>query len=286
MGFFASLMEKANEQAPKKIGELVAKTERIVAIATDKTILTCKEAADKYNKSYTETKRLLEEQHNTAKEIKPKIVKASPFEKFLKAYNETRKPLENQNNAAEVVNPKVDEDDQYNSLLHKSESEFEHVLLERDKLLLKYKGYLTEDETDNILMENQSIRHELEQIRPELEKLRSKTKTYLKKRQDIVSQRIRKCYPNIKVEEEAYKDIVSLTDSGLNAVERKLGLLQHNISNVKFRDTVAGTRVRELDYDHDGRIYAAIEGNMVTIYRVGNKGTQPEDIKWITSHCR
>lgn len=286
MGFFKSL------------AKVVAQVEETTEIIANKAILSCKKAADDFNKSYVETKSKLEEQKKNPKVIKSAVDVIEAFNRGMaKANNEVIYSEPNSNlkgtalvksnkNSKNKILSKVNENDQYNAILQISESEREQVLQERDNLLIKYEGYLSVDETDNMLKENYSIKYELEQIRPELEKLKTKSESYYKKRQDIISQRIRLCYPNIKVEQEAYKDIVGLTEMQLNSVERNLGLMHHNISCVKFRGTVSGTRVRELDYDHDGRIYASIEGNMVTVFRVGNKGTQYEDIKWIRSHCR
>lgn len=195
-------------------------------------------------------------------------------------------PITSESFKANKWEPVANNDEQYNALLRTLESEREQFMQERNELLLKYEGYLSEEEAKNILNENYSVRNELEQIYPELEKLRIMSESYFKKRKKVISQRIRHCYPNIDIGQEAYKDIIGLTESRLNAVERQFGLLQHDTSNIKLRDTVTGTRVRELEYNNDGRIYLSIEGNMVTVYRIGNKGTQGEDIKWIRSHCR
>lgn len=180
---------------------------------------------------------------------------------------------------------KAKEFEQYKEMLQQTELDRQRLQREKEELLKKYAGAVTAEELDEILKENYSIRAELDHIKPEFEKLIKKTETVSSKRADILKKRFGHCYPSICLEAQAWRDIVELVGHRLNAFERQMGLMQHDISKARFRDIVIGTRIRELDFDHDGRIYASIEGNSITIWRIGDKRSQDSDIKWIKSNC-
>ncbi len=186
----------------------------------------------------------------------------------------------------EELKQKAAEYEQYKDKLQQSEIERNQLQLEIERLLRKYDGAVSKSDLDDVLKENYAVREELNHVKPELEQLKVKIEAFTRKRTDILINRIRHCYPSITLETQAWRDIVELTEHRLNAFERQLGLLQHNPEKANFRDVIAGTRIREIGFDHDGRIYAKIEGNTVTIYRIGNKNSQDEDIKWVKQRCK
>jgi hypothetical protein len=67
----------------------------------------------------------------------------------------------------------------------------------------------------------------------------------------------------------------------MHALERQLGLLQHDLSKASFRGRVKGSIAEELSFDRDGRFYISREGGSVNILRVGAKKSQPADIRWV-----
>ena len=186
----------------------------------------------------------------------------------------------------EELKQKAAEYEQYKDKLQQSETERTQLQQEKEQLLRKYAGAVSESDLDDILKENYAVREELNYVKPELEQLKAKIEAFSRKRTDILISRIHHCYPSITLKTQAWRDIVELSERRLNAFERQLGLLQHNPEKAKFRDIIVGTRIREIGFDHDGRIYAKIEGNTVEIYRIGNKKSQDQDIKWIKLHCK
>lgn len=141
---------------------------------------------------------------------------------------------------------------------------------------------LAQERDDILTTENK----EYEKLKAELSERHNQINNLNEKRLESFRKRINVCYPNVRISEQVLKQIVTLIKDNdkLNLLEKQLSLLNHDKNRVNFKCTVQGTKsksVQEIEFSDDGRLYTHIEGNIITIVRVGVKGTQPEDINWI-----
>ncbi|MDV3002575.1 MAG: hypothetical protein N5P05_004230 (plasmid) [Chroococcopsis gigantea SAG 12.99] len=141
---------------------------------------------------------------------------------------------------------------------------------------------LTQERDDILTTENQ----EYGKLNNELAEKHKQINNLNEKRLESFRKRINVCYPNIRISEQVLKQIVGFNKDNdkLNLLEKQLSLLNHDKNRVNFKCTIQGTRnksVQEIEFGDDGRLYTHMEGNVITIVRVGVKGTQPEDIGWI-----
>lgn len=92
-------------------------------------------------------------------------------------------------------------------------------------------------------------------------------------------------YPALTFEVSALESFSAATAyiDEKSQIEKQLSLLQNDPSKVNARDRIVGTKVVEIGYGRDGRMYLLREGSRCHVLRIGNKKTQKKDIAWIRS---
>jgi uncharacterized protein (DUF697 family) len=227
-------------------------------------------------------------------------------EKLKKISQEASKQAKNQKrdwrpealiNEFEEYKRKAKEYEQYKHVLEKQTKElFElkqmNSFLENqlNELEGKLRNSVSEDEWMTILQE-QELEHEklkselreFQNIKKELEKAQSQLSSLSTKRMDLLKGRFSRLYPNIHISDKIIKEISLFSSQRLHALEAQIALLQHSPNKVNYRDKIHGTNILEIGFDGDGRMYVKREGNMTTIYRIGDKRTQKQDIEWLKS---
>lgn len=98
---------------------------------------------------------------------------------------------------------------------------------------------------------------------------------------DRIGPRFRHLYPSVVCQPPAIRELERMGQDRLLGFEREIALFQHNQSAVRFRDVVINTSYKEIGFDGDGRAYATVEGNTMTVHRIGSKATQSRDIRWL-----
>jgi len=170
--------------------------------------------------------------------------------------------------------------------LERQSALFQKNLTKNERIAIDY----IHSQSDTFSMEDiEDLLDELEEKDNELNKLlkdksewqcqkesiiadKEKLITVLQKRFDV-------CYSSLKFSKPALKKINRLPESERLKLEVQFGYLQHNPSKAKFRDDIAGTDIKEIEFGNGGRLYVRKEGATYLIERVGNKNSQPKDIK-------
>ena len=143
---------------------------------------------------------------------------------------------------------------------------------------------IPDHEVAEVVDENLALRRELEATRNKLEEVR-RIETDLdrsrEQRKKVLSDRFRKCYPGLRIEDPVFKRLAALPHDRVHAVERQLGLLQHDPAAANFRCRIDASVAEELGFGTDGRLYVVREGGAITIVRVSHKGSQEKDLAWL-----
>jgi uncharacterized protein (DUF697 family) len=143
---------------------------------------------------------------------------------------------------------------------------------------------ITEEEVDEVLEENLQLKKQLEEARKQSQRiphLETSLARALNQRGKSIRDRLQTCYPSVEFENGVIRTLAKLAHPRMHAIERQLGLLQHDLSKASFRGRVKGSIAEELSFDRDGRFYISRESGSVTVLRVGDKKSQPADIRWI-----
>lgn len=126
------------------------------------------------------------------------------------------------------------------------------------------------------------MKQNLEEIEREQAKLEAKFEKAKMKQKEILRTRYQKLYPNVDVKERALDFLVNLDLDKSLAFERKLSYLQHgSMEKIQFRDQIHGTKIKEIAFTGDGRIYVELKDNKIIVHAVGDKSTQPQDIAYL-----
>jgi uncharacterized protein (DUF697 family) len=143
---------------------------------------------------------------------------------------------------------------------------------------------ITEEEVDQVLEENLQLKKQLKEARQQSQRiphLETSLARALNQREKSIRDRLQTCYPSVEFENGVVRALAKLAHPRMHAIERQLGLLQHDLSKASFRGRVNGSIAEELSFDRDGRLYISREGGSIKILRVGDKKSQPADIRWI-----
>lgn len=143
---------------------------------------------------------------------------------------------------------------------------------------------VTEAEVDEVLEENLQLKEQLEEARRESERipqLETSLARALEQREKSIRDRLQTCYPSLELANGVVRALAKLSHPRMHAIERQLGLLQHDRSKASFRGRVVGSTAEELIFDRDGRLYILRDGSAVRVLRVGAKKSQAADIRWV-----
>jgi uncharacterized protein (DUF697 family) len=146
---------------------------------------------------------------------------------------------------------------------------------------------ITEEEVDEVLEENLQLKMQLEEVRKQSQRiphLEASLARALNQREKSIRDRLQTCYPSVEFGNGVVRTLAKLAHPRMHAIERQLGLLQHDLSKASFRGRVTGSIAEELSFDRDGRFYISREAGSVKVLRVGHKKSQPADIRWIRDH--
>lgn len=143
---------------------------------------------------------------------------------------------------------------------------------------------IPDHEVAEVVDENLALRRELEATRNKLEEVRrieADLDRSREQRKKVLSDRFRKCYPGLRIEDPVFKRLAALPHDRVHAVERQLGLLQHDPAAANFRCRIDASVAEELGFGTDGRLYVVREGGTISIVRVSDKGSQEKDLAWL-----
>lgn len=147
---------------------------------------------------------------------------------------------------------------------------------------------IPEHELAEVVAANDALRLELETIRkqraqdPRIENELARSRG---QREKILRDRVKKCYPSLRLEDRVLRDAARLEHKRLHAMERELALLQYDPGKASFRSRIQGSAAEELKFADDGRLYIVRHGASISVVRVGEKASQQRDIDWLrTNH--
>lgn len=91
---------------------------------------------------------------------------------------------------------------------------------------------------------------------------------------------------NLRFHDKALQWFVEQADQNLVLSAEKI-LLDLNYSGYPPGGwkRIAGTRFEEIHFAKDYRIYFEVAGNIKTIWTIGHKNTQAQDIQWLRLQC-
>lgn len=145
--------------------------------------------------------------------------------------------------------------------------------LENDQLELMLQN-------DTLSQENKALLEEYITIREQFNKLEKQALDNHQSKKDFLQKRMT-VYNNIVFEKDAFDEFVLLTNKDAQLVEKLIGLLNYTPDKAQPRCKVAGTDFLEYGFGSQGRLYAKRVGGKYHIYKIGNKATQANDIKYL-----
>ena len=143
---------------------------------------------------------------------------------------------------------------------------------------------ITEEEVDEILEDNLQLKTQLEEAQKQSERiphLEASLARALNQREKSIRGRLQTCYPGVEFEDGVVRALAKLAHPRMHAIERQLGLLQHDLPKASFRGRVVGSIAEELSFDRNGRFYISRDAGSIKVLRVGDKKSQPADIRWM-----
>lgn len=145
--------------------------------------------------------------------------------------------------------------------------------LENDQLELMLQNETLSQENKALLEEYIITREQLNKLEKQALDNHQSKKDFLQKRMTV--------YNNIVFEKDAFDEFVLLTNKDAQLVEKLIGLLNYTPDKAQPRCKVAGTDFLEYGFGSQGRLYAKRVGGKYHIYKIGNKATQLNDIKYL-----
>lgn len=145
--------------------------------------------------------------------------------------------------------------------------------LEEEQLELMIKNEELSEENKAILDEFLAMQQQHQALQLQLLQSQKKKYDYLKDRVAI--------YKNIVFEKDSFDEFVLLTEDDNRNVEEQIQLLNHKPDDANFRCKIASTNFLEIGFGSQGRMYVKKVGNCYHIYKIGNKATQTNDIKYL-----
>ena len=131
---------------------------------------------------------------------------------------------------------------------------------------------LDQDESQRVMI--QVLQRDNAELAKQVESLREASAKVVRNIEKTLSA----CYPSLTFTGAALKRIVRLSESERLKIEVQFGYLQHNPQKAKFRDNIAGTDIKEIEFGDGGRFYVLKEGAQFRVVCVGNKNSQQSDI--------
>jgi uncharacterized protein (DUF697 family) len=166
-------------------------------------------------------------------------------------------------------------------ILRSEQEEKTHHIAELEQQLA---SAIPEDEVDAVVEENLSLRNDLQAARELLEETRqieALINRSREQRENVLHHRFQKCYPSLRFEAGFFRQVANLSHERVHALERQLGLLQHDPSKANFRCRISDSRAEELGFSGNGRLYVVRDGGRISIARIGDKGSQEKDVAWL-----
>lgn len=145
--------------------------------------------------------------------------------------------------------------------------------LEAEQIELMIKNEELSEENKAMLDEFLAMQQQHQALQLQLLQSQKKKYDYLKDRITI--------YKNIVFEKDSFDEFVLLTEDDSRSVEEQIQLLNHKPDDVNFRCKIAGTNFLEIGFGSQGRMYVKKVGHCYHIYKIGNKATQTNDIKYL-----
>lgn len=196
----------------------------------------------------------------TAKDVA--VIALSDHLEKVKKLHEENEFLQNQNKKLqEEFENRFGDNDQY------------RLDLEEEQLELMIKNEELSEENKALLDEFLLMQQQHKALQLQLLQSQKKKYDYLKDRVTI--------YKNIVFEKDSFDEFVLLTEDDNRNVEERIQLLNHKPDDVNFRCKIAGTNFLEIGFGSQGRMYVKKVGNCYHIYKIGNKATQTNDIKYL-----
>lgn len=147
--------------------------------------------------------------------------------------------------------------------------------LEDEQLELMLKNETLSEENKALLQDFIAVQKQYYDLRSyALENRESKREFYQKRM---------KLYPNVVFEKNSLDDFLLLNEDNNFLVEKLIGHLNNSPDKAQLRCKIESTDFLEYGFGLKGRLYAKKVGMKYHIYRIGNKATQINDIKYLKS---
>lgn len=164
----------------------------------------------------------------------------------------------------------------------KKQAEYESKLLG-----LKEDYQSLEDEQLEIMLKNEELSEEnkllLQEfivIKKQYDDLKSQALENRKSKREFYQKRM-KLYPNIIFDKNSLDEFLLLNENDNFLVEKLIGHLNNSPDKAHLRCKIESTDFLEYGFGSKGRLYAKKVGVKYHIYKVGNKATQINDIKYL-----
>ncbi|MDO4897222.1 MAG: hypothetical protein Q3971_07650 [Moraxella sp.] len=166
----------------------------------------------------------------------------------------------------------------------KKQTEYESKLLG-----LKEDYQSLEDEQLEIMLKNEELSEEnkllLQEfivIKKQYDDLKIQALENRESKREFYQKRI-KLYPNIIFDKNSLDEFLLLNENDNFLVEKLIGHLNNSPDKAHLRCKIESTDFLEYGFGSKGRLYAKKLGMKYHIYRIGNKATQINDIKYLKS---
>lgn len=204
-------------------------------------------------------------------ELKSLLANAKKDAQKFHEYQEKSEQLEKQNQA--LMTQMAQHQKRFDDKFAQLKQEYQDLNEEQLTLLLQNEPLSQENQT--LIQEVSALKQQLTNLQNELSQQRQKKYDFLQKRMKI--------YVNIVFEKNAFDEFVSLTDKDAIDAEKQIGYLNHTPDKASFRCKIQGTDILEIGFSSQGRMYVKRIGGKYHIYKIGNKATQANDIKYLKS---
>ncbi len=205
-------------------------------------------------------------------ELKDFVANAKTEAKAFYVYEQKLSDLEKQNQALqhELTQKELAYKKQRNEL---SELDDEFAKLEDEQLELMLQNETLNQENKTLLEKCIIAQEQLNKLKKQAQDARQSKKDFLQNRMTV--------YSNVVFEKDAFDEFVLLTNKDARLAEKLIGLLNYVPDKAQQRCKVAGTDFLEYGFGSQGRLYVKRVGGKYYIYKIGNKATQPNDIKYL-----
>lgn len=167
----------------------------------------------------------------------------------------------------------IKKQEEYETRLSGLKEDFQSLENEQLELMLK---------NEELSEENKLLLQEFIVIQKRYNDLKSQALENRKSKREFYQKRMR-LYSNVVFEKDSFDEFLLLNEDDNYLIEKLIGYLNNSPDKAHLRCKIEGADFLEYGFSSKGRVYAKKVGMRYHIYRIGNKATQINDIKYLKS---